>query len=533
MIAALLTLFLVLPFNVPSAQAFNMTQTLQEWNIASLTALIGSQPHGITVDFQGMVWFTGKGSAAPSTTGGSPPALIGRLNPTTNSITVWKFPITLAGGTMLTNGTAENIVVDTSGQHPVVWFDIRYPTTPHLSRLGRLLPDTGQFDSWIPIDTALHSTCVGDPSTRVWIHGLDVARQGQTINAVWLLMETDNCAGLTGPIQVTGPAVSAPFGGVNTVTMTSYHPQNLGPAETEAGDAIQVDSTGTVWFVTDHAFLTRPQLVYQLTNAATCAPTCQYETWPIGASVILPDNSKGRPQGIAFAVLPTSVLWIEDRDTFTLNGKTGTLLERHNLPDKTIDLYVTPSPIPGTITNVDDESDIVTPTYAFVWFTEHGAPGRVTAFNNPLLKPSDKTTSINMTKVNATLTSFNVDSRPLTIDPVTFNAAFAQKTVSCNAPAGFELFSECPVNLPGLNNGGPNGLFYQNSGTCVSVQGPILWFTEQSVDKIGRFCLAFQTLAALTPLESLALATLTVAATGLAIRFRARIRTENPAYLHS
>ena len=86
------------------------TRTFTEWELPA-----GARPHGLLVDRNGQVWYTGNGNGT-----------IGRLDPATGKVAEHRAP---------SGGDPHTLVIDQSG---VIWF-----TVQNGQRIGRLDPKTG------------------------------------------------------------------------------------------------------------------------------------------------------------------------------------------------------------------------------------------------------------------------------------------------------------------------------------------------------------------------------------------------------
>jgi virginiamycin B lyase len=120
------------------------TRAFTEWNLPE-----GARPHGLLVDRQGAVWYTGNGNGT-----------IGRLEPATGKITEYRAP---------SGGDPHTLVTDGDG---TIWFTVQ---SGH--RVGRLDTRTGAITEYRtrgnPYGIAL------DPAGHVWFCQLGGDRLGR------------------------------------------------------------------------------------------------------------------------------------------------------------------------------------------------------------------------------------------------------------------------------------------------------------------------------------------------------------------
>ncbi|MBK6632464.1 MAG: hypothetical protein IPG33_16280 [Betaproteobacteria bacterium] len=91
------------------------TKTFNEWDLPA-----GARPHGLLVDAEGIVWYTGNGNGT-----------IGRLDPKTGKVTEHRAP---------SGGDPHTLVIDEKG---IIWF-----TVQNGQRIGRLDRASGQITEY-------------------------------------------------------------------------------------------------------------------------------------------------------------------------------------------------------------------------------------------------------------------------------------------------------------------------------------------------------------------------------------------------
>ena len=91
------------------------TQRFIEWELPA-----GARPHGLVVDGNGIVWYTGNGNGT-----------IGRLDPKTGKVTEYRAP---------SGGDPHTIVIAANGD---LWFTVQGG-----QRVGRLVPGSGRIDEY-------------------------------------------------------------------------------------------------------------------------------------------------------------------------------------------------------------------------------------------------------------------------------------------------------------------------------------------------------------------------------------------------
>jgi len=198
------------------------TRTFKEWDLPS-----GARPHGLLVDRQGIVWYTGNGNGT-----------IGRLHPATGKVTEFKTP---SGG-----GGPHTLVISDDGS--TIWFSMQSG-----DKVGRLDTKTGTIKEY---------PSSGGP------YGIALDRQGN----VWYCRMADDRLGRidakTGAVtEVAVPAGSRPrrmaTAPDGSIWVTYYGTNKLGQLDPAAGRivkeyplpagsrggayAVTVDGAGIVW----------------------------------------------------------------------------------------------------------------------------------------------------------------------------------------------------------------------------------------------------------------------------------------------
>ena len=198
------------------------TRAFREWDLPA-----GARPHGLLVDRQSIVWYTGNGNGT-----------IGRLDPATGKVTEFKTP---SGG----GGPHTLVITDDGG---TIWF-----TMQSGDRVGRLDTKTG---------TIWEFATSGGP------YGIALDRQGN----VWFCRMADDRLGridakTRAVTEVAVPTGSRPrrmaTGPDGSIWVTYYGSNKLGqldpaasrivkeyglPAGSRGGAyAVTVDGTGIVW----------------------------------------------------------------------------------------------------------------------------------------------------------------------------------------------------------------------------------------------------------------------------------------------
>lgn len=133
-------------------------RTFREWVLED-----GAQPHGLVVDAQGIVWYTGNGNDT-----------IGRLDPVSGELKSYRVP----GG-----GRPHTVVIGDGG---ILWFTLQGG-----QRVGRFDPASGEFRTW---------NTSGGP------YGIAIDRQG----LVWFCRLSGNMLGRLDP--ATGTIDDVPTG---------------------------------------------------------------------------------------------------------------------------------------------------------------------------------------------------------------------------------------------------------------------------------------------------------------------------------
>ncbi len=174
------------------------TRTFKEWDLPS-----GARPHGLLVDRQGIVWYTGNGNGT-----------IGRLDPATGKVTEFKTP---SGG-----GGPHTLVISDDGS--TIWFSMQSG-----DKVGRLDTKTGTIKEY---------PSSGGP------YGIALDRQGN----VWFCRMADDRLGRidakTGAVtEVAVPAGSRPrrmaTAPDGSIWVTYYGTNKLGQLDPAAGRIVK------------------------------------------------------------------------------------------------------------------------------------------------------------------------------------------------------------------------------------------------------------------------------------------------------
>jgi virginiamycin B lyase len=196
------------------------SETFKEWDLPS-----GARPHGLLLDAQGMVWYTGNGNGT-----------IGRLDPKTGHATQFKAP---------SGGDPHTLVTDGKGS---IWF-----TVQNGGRVGRLDMASGRITEYAssgrPYGIAL------DQQGNVWFCRMGADKLGKIDPGTGRISEFD-----TGPGSAPRRMATAPDGTLwvtlsgngkllhfDPVTGKPVQDYAM-PAGAQGGPyAVTVDGGGVVW----------------------------------------------------------------------------------------------------------------------------------------------------------------------------------------------------------------------------------------------------------------------------------------------
>jgi virginiamycin B lyase len=195
------------------------TKTFQEWNLPD-----GARPHGLLVDLEGIVWYTGNGNGT-----------IGRLDPKTGKVTEFRAP---------SGGDPHTLVIDDKG---VIWF-----TVQNGQRIGRLDRAIGQITEYKtsgnPYGLAI------DKQGNVWFCRIGADKLGRLDPSTGIITELDTGAGsrprriaaaLDGMLWVTG------YGNGKLIKVDPQARRVVKEYAMPAGDggpyAVTADAAGRVW----------------------------------------------------------------------------------------------------------------------------------------------------------------------------------------------------------------------------------------------------------------------------------------------
>jgi virginiamycin B lyase len=146
------------------------TETFKEWELPP-----GAKPHGLLVDAQGQVWYTGNGNGT-----------IGRLDPKTGKVTAYKAP---------SGGDPHTLVTDGKG---TIWF-----TVQNGGRVGRLDTASGKITEYEsdgrPYGIAL------DRQGNVWFCRMGADKLGKIDPRSGKISEFDTGAGSAPRRMATAP----------------------------------------------------------------------------------------------------------------------------------------------------------------------------------------------------------------------------------------------------------------------------------------------------------------------------------------
>ena len=211
------------------------TQTFHEWDLPA-----GAQPHGLLVDHNGQVWYTGNGNGT-----------IGHLDPATGKVVEHKAP---------SGGDPHTLVLADQG---VIWFTVQGG-----NRLGRLDTQTGSISEFKaaghPYGLAL------DKAGNVWFCEISAGKLGKLDPKTGTISEVTLESGSQPRRMATAPDGSlwATLYGkgtllhVDPVAAKIMH-EYVFPGGPHSGPyAVTVDSAGIVWaneFATDTVVRLDPQ----------------------------------------------------------------------------------------------------------------------------------------------------------------------------------------------------------------------------------------------------------------------------------
>jgi virginiamycin B lyase len=198
------------------------TRTFEEWDLP-----VGARPHGLLVDRQGVVWYTGNGNGT-----------IGRLDRTTGKVTEFKTP---SGG-----GGPHTLVITDDGV--AIWF-----TMQSGDKVGRLDTKTGTIKEYVssggPYGIAL------DRQGNVWFCRMGDDRLGRIDGQTGAVTEVAVPTGSRPRRMATAPdgSIWITYYGTNKVVqldpatgrIVNEYPL---PAGSRGGAyAVTVDGAGLVW----------------------------------------------------------------------------------------------------------------------------------------------------------------------------------------------------------------------------------------------------------------------------------------------
>ncbi len=195
------------------------TKTFHEWNLPD-----GARPHGLLVDRDSIVWYTGNGNGT-----------IGRLDPKSGRVTEFRAP---------SGGDPHTLVIDDKG---IIWF-----TVQNGQRIGRLDRASGQITEYRtsgnPYGLAV------DKQGDVWFCRIGADKLGRLDPARGAITELDTGTGSRprriaaapdGTLWVTG------YGNGKLIKVDSQARRVVKEYAMPAGDggpyAVTVDAAGRVW----------------------------------------------------------------------------------------------------------------------------------------------------------------------------------------------------------------------------------------------------------------------------------------------